>query len=239
LAASAAAQVKPLTTFYWQLQGQVNTTFAAKIYDVDLFDNSASLLLGLRTSGHLVICYFSAGTFENWRGDAVALQLEHPDVIGRKNGWPGERWLDVRSQHVRDMMVARLDTASSKGCDAVEPDNVDGYGNNIGFPLTQQDSIDYDNFLANEARARKLYIAFKNSAEVAANHTQTHDFAIVEECFKYDECDAYTPFAAAGKAVIAVEYSTFSANQCADAKSLKFTLGFYNLALDGKKYQPC
>lgn len=239
LSASAMAQIAPLTTFYWQLQGTIKTGYPAKVYDIDLFDNPASLFASLRNSGKVVICYFSGGTFENWRDDAIALKDAHPEVIGRRNGWPGERWLDVRAQPVRDMMAARMEAARTKGCNGVEPDNVDGYGNNTGFPLTQQDSIDFNNFLASEAHARGLYIALKNSAELAATHAQTHDFAIVEECFRYSECDAYSPFVAAGKAVMAVEYTSFSASKCTRAKNMQFTLGFYNLDLDGKKYQPC
>jgi hypothetical protein len=79
----------------------------------------------------------------------------------------------------------------------------------------------------------------KNSAELAATHVFTHDFVVAEECFKYDECDAYLPFTVANKAVMAVEYSQFDAAKCTEAKKLRFTLGFYNLALDGKRYQPC
>jgi hypothetical protein len=243
------AEVKPVTppmSFYWQLQGTINKILSAMVYDIEIFDKLKddpkaleSLMTTLKVPGRIVICYFSAGTFENWRDDALALQADHPEVIGRKNGWPGERWLDVRSPYVREMMAARIKTASEKGCHGVEPDNVDGYGNNTGFSLTQQDSIDYNNFLAEQAHALSLSIAFKNSAELAAIHAKTHDFAIAEECFKYDECDAYKPFIDANKAVMAVEYSRYSATQCAEAKSLKFTLGFYNLALDGRKYQPC
>lgn len=41
-------------------------------------------------------------------------------------------------------MQARLDLAVQKGCDGVEPDNVDGYQNNSGFPLTAQDQLAYN-----------------------------------------------------------------------------------------------
>ena len=51
-------------------------------------------------------------------------------------------------------MQARLDLAVSKGCVGVEPDNVDGYQNSSGFPLTAADQLAYNRFLAGEARAR-------------------------------------------------------------------------------------
>ncbi len=51
-------------------------------------------------------------------------------------GWAGERWLDISNPALKPIMLARLDLAHIKGCDGVEPDNVDGYTNNSGFNLT-------------------------------------------------------------------------------------------------------
>jgi hypothetical protein len=65
------------------------------------------------------------------------------------------------------------------------------------------------------------------------------DFAIVEECFKYDDCPSYSPFVRQNKAVLVAEYSSYSANKCARAKQLGLSLAFYNLDLDGRKYRPC
>jgi hypothetical protein len=233
-----------LTTFYWQLQGTIKNFPAAKVYDIDPFDNDSipnpsAEVAKWRNAGHIVICYFSAGTFENWRSDAIALKNAHPEVIGRRNGWPGERWWDVRSPYVRDLIVARIQRAYDTGCHGVEPDNVDVYDNSTGFNLTQADAIDFNNFMATEAHNRQLYIAMKNSTDLAQTHASTHDFAIVEECFRYDECEAYSPFVQAGKAVMSVEYTSYSASKCTRAKNLGFTLGFYNLDLDGTKYRPC
>ena len=44
--------------------------------------------------------------------------------------------MDIRSTVVRNIMTARMDLAVSKGCDGIEPDNVDGYESNTGFPIT-------------------------------------------------------------------------------------------------------
>jgi hypothetical protein len=40
-------------------------------------------------------------------------------------------------------MSTRLALASSKGCDGVDPDNVDGYDNDSGFDLTPSTALDY------------------------------------------------------------------------------------------------
>ena len=47
----------------------------------------------------------------------------------------------------------RLDLAAAKGCDAVDPDNVDGYANPTGFDLTGDDQLAFNRWLA-EGRSR-------------------------------------------------------------------------------------
>ncbi len=234
---SAGVSVPAGTSWYWQLQGAVNTTKAAKVYDVDFFDNSASLFTSLKQSGHIVICYFSAGTYENWRADAS--QFPAVALGNNLSGWPGERWLDTRNLTVRSIMTQRMDLAKSMGCDGLEPDNVDGYANNPGFPLTAQDQIDYNSFLADQAHARGMIIALKNSTDLVSSLVNKFDFAVVEECFKYNECSAYSPFISQNKAVLNAEYTSYSSSICTQTASLKFSTAFYNLNLDGTVFNPC
>ena len=135
VASAATAQVMPLTTWYWQLRGTIDASRPATIYDIDMADNEAALFAQLKSAGHIVICYFSAGTWEEWRSDAADFPAS---VKGAKvTGWAGENWLDIRSPIVRDLMSKRMDLAESKGCDGLEPDNVDGYANEFGFPVNQ------------------------------------------------------------------------------------------------------
>ena len=49
---------------------------------------------------------------------------------------------------VRHVISGRLDLARSRGCDAVEPDNVDGYSNNNGLGLSKSDQLDFNRWLA-------------------------------------------------------------------------------------------
>ena len=98
----------------------------------------------------------SAGTFENWRPDASSFPAS---VRGKSNGWPGEKWLDIRQIAVLGpIMGARMDWAVSKHCDGIEPDNVDGYTDSTGFPLTAQDQLLYNRMLASEAHQRNLSV---------------------------------------------------------------------------------
>lgn len=225
------------TSWYWQLQGTINQNVAATIYDIDLYDTSAATISSLKQSGHLVVCYFSAGTYENWRVDANQFPAA---AIGQTvDGWVGENWLDVRNQTVRNIMASRMDLAKSKGCNSLEPDNVDGYSNRSGFPLTAQDQINFNSFLADQAHARGMTIALKNSTDLVASLVNKFDFAVVEECFKYNECGAYSPFVQQNKAVLNAEYTNFSSAICSQAKSLKFSTVFYNLNLNGAVYNPC
>lgn len=96
-----------------------------EIFDLDLYDNDASTFAALQTLGKKVICYFSAGSYEDWRDDKGDF---HKVDLGKPlDGWPGERWLNVSSPNVRSIMKRRIEMAAKKGCDAIDPDNVDGF----------------------------------------------------------------------------------------------------------------
>ena len=234
---TTGAAIIPGTTWYWQLQGSINTSVQAKVYDIDLYDTSAATISSLKQSGRIVICYFSAGTYEDWRSDA---KLFPSASLGNNvAGWAGEKWLDIRNQTVREIMAQRMDLAKSKGCDGLEPDNVDGYSNKPGFPLTAQDQINFNIFLADQAHARGMIIGLKNSTDLVTALVNKFDFAVVEECFKYNECSAYNPFIKQGKAVLNAEYTNYSSAICTQASSLKFSTAFYNLALNGSVYKLC
>ncbi len=133
---------------------------------------------------------------------AVGKQLEN---------WPNERWLDIRDRRVLDVMKLRLDLARRRGCDGVEPDNVDAYTNDSGFSLTAVDQLTFNRHLANEAHRRGLSVALKNSGDQAGELVDYFDFELNEECFAYDECDQLQVFAARGKAVLNVEYASTAA----------------------------
>lgn len=64
-------------------------TVDADVFDVDLFDTPAATVAELHRRGRRVVCYFSAGTREDWRADADRSPAK---VVGaRLPECPGER----------------------------------------------------------------------------------------------------------------------------------------------------
>jgi hypothetical protein len=224
-------QPAPGTTWQWQLDGVIDTSVDVEMYDVDLFETPVEVIRQLHAAGRVVVCYFSAGSYEDWRPDAADFPLE---TLGRPlDGWPGERWLDIRRlDALGPVMSARLDLAASKGCDGVEPDNVDGFANDTGFVLSAADQRIYNTWLATEAHARGLSVGLKNDLDQVVELLPYFDWALNEECFRYDECDLLLPFIAAGKAVFGVEYDGDPADFCPRANSLNFDWLVKNLELD-------
>lgn len=191
-------------TWQWQLSDPVNTAYAVNVYDVDLFDTPAATLNLLKAQGKRVVCYFSAGSAENWRTDYT--RFTSADMGKPLDGWAGERWLDTRSANVRAVMKERLALAAARGCDGVEPDNVDAYTNDSGFPLTSATQLDYNRFLAREAHALGLAVGLKNDVDQLVALASAFDFAVNEQCHEYDECGGYAVFTSAGKPVFNAEY---------------------------------
>ncbi len=208
------------TSWQWQLTGTIDQTVDAQMFDIDGFDQSAATVASLKSKGKRVVCYFSAGSWEDWRPDAAQFPAA---VKGSSNGWPGERWLDIRNlSALKPIMDARIKMCKDKGFDAVEPDNIDGYTNNTGFPLTAANQIAYNKYLADAAHAQGMSIALKNDIDQVSQLLPYYDFAINEQCFQYGECNTLLPFIAAGKAVFNVEYSLNTTQFCPQANSMNF-----------------
>jgi hypothetical protein len=173
------------------------------VYDIDAFDTSASVVSALHAKGFIVIAYASFGTYENWRPDAASFPA---NVKGSNNGWPGENWLDIRSDGVKTIMAARLDLIKSKGFDAVEPDNVDGYSNSTGFPLTAQDQLNFNEWIAAQCHQRGLSVGLKNDVDQVGTLQPYFDWTLNEESYKYSEYSGLSAFTNNNKAVFEVEY---------------------------------
>ena len=200
------------------------------MFDIDLFGNSPSVVRGLHARGSHVVCYMSAGSSEQWRQDARQLPAR---VIGKPlEGWPGERWLDIRRLDVLGPFLdRRLDLCRTKGFDGVEADNVDAYANPSGFPLTAAEQLAFNRFLARAAHARGLSIGLKNDLDQVAALEPYFDWAINEQCFQYHECARLLPFVRARKAVFNVEYGLPRSTFCARARRLGFMSMRKRLAL--------
>jgi hypothetical protein len=211
----------PPTSWQWQLEGTIDTSFDVAMYDIDLIEG-ATVIDQLHADGRIVLCYFSAGSYEPGRPDSGDFPAQSLGNV--LDGWPDERWLDTRSAAVRQIMRARLDRAVASHCDGVEPDNVDGFQNNSGFPLTASTQLDYNRFLATEAHTRKLSVGLKNDIDQAMELVGDFDWALNEQCFQFDECDKLAPFIDADKAVFQVEYgsATLAQTVCPKANAANF-----------------
>jgi hypothetical protein len=224
-------------SWYWQLQGRVNNARPVAVYDIDGFDGSSAEVARLHAAGKRVICYLDAGTWEKWRPDAGRFPAT---ALGRPNGWPGERWLDIRQPAVRNLIRARVgQQCARKHFDAVEFDNVDGFENQSGFPITGADQLSFNHWLAGLAHADGLAAFQKNDPEQALQLQPYFDGALVEQCNQYLECPRYRPYLAAGKPVLDAEYRLTLGQFCAADQRLGIMGARYDLALDGRLWEPC
>jgi hypothetical protein len=219
--ARVAAAPKPPpahAAWQWQLQGRIDADVPARVYDVDGFDTSRAQVHALRRAGRYVVCYVDVGTWERWRPDASRFPRE---LLGASNGWPGERWLDVRRiDALAPLLRARFARCRAKGFDAIEPDNVDAYSNDSGFPLSAADQLRFNRWVARAAHAQGLAVALKNDLEQARALAPSFDFAVLEQCFNYRECGSARPFLRAGKGVYDAEYALATSDFCAQARQL-------------------
>ena len=224
-------------TWQWQLSGKLNMDYPVDLYDLDLFDTPHDVIQKLQSDGKVVICYFSAGSYENWREDKS--QFDQTSLAKAMDGWEGERWLDIRKNNVKDIMKKRLDLAKKKGCDGVEPDNVDAYDNQTGLDLSKQDQRKYNLFLATEAHQRGLLIGLKNSLDQVGELVDNFDFSVNEQCHEYNECENLNAFIQQGKPVFNAEYKKQYVKNtkvrgvlCGKAKGLKIKTLVLPLELD-------
>jgi hypothetical protein len=128
-----------------------------------------------------------------------------------------------------------------KGFDAIEPDEIDGYSTDSGFPLTYDDQIRYNSAIADLAHSMGLSIGLKGDIEQVRDLWQKFDWSLNEQCFQYRECqDLATYFVANAKAVFHVEYAAKMdpAVFCPQAASLGFNSMKMPLNLNGGRL-PC
>jgi hypothetical protein len=241
--------------------GGINTTISAppsgggaavspQVWDFDLYvdqavsGNNTTLntagVNAVHARGGHAICYISAGTWENWRVDAGQFPAS---VLGSKNGWPGEKWLDIRQISVLGpIMSARVQKCKQTGFDGIEFDNVDGYANRTGFPLTATDQLNYNTYLANLAHQNGLSAALKNDLGQLSALKPYFDYAINEQCMQYKECDYPPPglpdWSASGKAVFEVEYKASTLN-CTKSNGWNFNAILKDLNLYDTPWTPC
>jgi hypothetical protein len=208
-------QPKAGLSWQWQLSESVTDVVDVDVYDID-WESDADVVSMLHAQGKKVICYVSVGSWEDFRPDAG----DFPDaVIGNDyDGWPGEKYLDIRSEETRARMLARFDICQAKGFDAVEPDNMDVFelGSDSGFPLSRADGVSYAEWLAEVVHARGMGIGQKNASELTDDIEAIYDWALTESCYSDgDWCGDVSAYADHDKPVFMCEYEQGSfANAC-------------------------
>ena len=160
--------------------------------------------------GRYNVCYVNG--FQT-QPDAKRSWLQRRDLLlqdGRGRLVEDEAWgewlLDIRT-HAKRERLARIVGRWTAGCardgfDAVEYDNLDSFSRSHGL-LAARDAKAFARLLVAGAHEAGLAAAQKNWSEWDGS-TAGFDFAIAEECGRYDECGAYT--AAYGDRVLVVEY---------------------------------
>lgn len=239
--AGAAARWQPKPTaaaWQWQLQGKIDTSIEAGVYEVDGFEVGAKTVARLHRLRRRAICYLDVGSWENYRPDAGRFPKK---IIGRAyEGYPDEHWLDIRRiDLLAPILRHRFDLCRRKGFDGVEPDNIAGYENRTGFPLSAGDQLRFNRWVAREVHRRGMAVALKNDPGQVPELLDSFDFAVVEECFAYDECGEFSPFVAAGKRVFVAEYEEPLAAICDQAERLRFSVIHKDYDLFARPWEPC
>jgi hypothetical protein len=207
--ASALAFTRPPanTQFDYQIGGAYQPLNSVAIVDRDR--------LAAPAAGKYNICYVNA--YQTQPDDAVWWTTNHPDLLVKKNGkyvidpdWPDEYILDTSMAAKRTALMAIIgpwiDKCATDKFNAVEPDNLDSWTRSKSV-LTKAHNTAFAKLLVQRAHAANLAIAQKNTSELAPIGISQigFDFAIVEECQVWDECDAFTDVY--GNQVYEIEYS--------------------------------
>ncbi|CAN0282704.1 unnamed protein product, partial [Ectocarpus sp. 13 AM-2016] len=113
-------------------------------------------MLSLSDSGIVVICYFSAGTYEEYRDD----EADFPrSALGNRVEYSfGSWWININDEDIKPVMEGRLDLASEKGCDAVDPDFMESFSfsaNETGWNITADEQLEYNKWIADQVRGRR------------------------------------------------------------------------------------
>lgn len=215
----------------------------------------------LKAAGKKVICYMDIGAYETYEPDADLFPgtwsnnntrngvpyngptaYANIDVIGGDSEdsaggiFEGEFWLDIREsswQYWTPIMWARLEVAKRIGCDGVEGDQINSYGNDNSFGSTEAISLRLYREYYYQAHLRGLTAISKNGVEITGQQVTTPsnisyctpanmcvpDGILNEECQQYGECSDLDPATTKGLWVGQVEYRGNATGVCPDAVS--------------------
>lgn len=215
---SAIPQLPPNTGFDYQIGSDYQLPANAGVVSRDWFGGSPA-------PDAYNICYVNA--FQTQSDDDY---VDRPDEksnwpqglvltsLGDDPNWTGEYLIDITTPAKRSQAAAwvgqMVQTCKNKGFQAVEYDNLDSWTRFEDTPVANQvtfgraEAIGYASLLTDLAHDLGLAVAQKNTADLTRSEAIDmigFDFALVEECGTYNECDVFT--AVYGNKMIAVEYT--------------------------------
>ena len=166
-------------------------------------------------SGVYNICYINA--YQTQPQETSWWRQRYPELLLRDKAgnevvdpdWPDEVLFDIRTNAKRTKLARVLNTwiagCARDGFDAVEPDNLDSWTRSRGL-LRNVDNVALARLMTRYAHKQGLAIAQKNTSELASQGRAIgFDFAVVEECQVYNECEVYIKNY--GRLVIEIEYT--------------------------------
>jgi hypothetical protein len=170
------------------------------------------------------ICYVNG--YQTQPGADWPAELLVPGPDGKPladPNWPDEYMVDISTEALRarnfELVLPMLQACADKRFQAVEFDNLDSYGRSEGR-MTLEHSVAFARMLVDAAHGMGLAAGQKNAAELGTRGRDEvgFDFAVTEECYRWEECAAFT--GVYGDQVIGIEYGddlrgTF-ADACAD-----------------------
>ncbi|KAH6623208.1 glycoside hydrolase superfamily [Chaetomium tenue] len=210
----------------------------AVVWDLDLYHvaRTPEIVTHLRNNDPdaILICYFNAGLAQEsdcdydtkWKNSGLLGNIYSPD----EPDFSDERWVNIKNQTARDWMKDRITLARDYGCDGVDPDNIDGYLNDLdnnngtGWNLSEGDYVSFVTELATHAhslttdRGHTLLIGQKNAPELVEQIGGDLDFAVLEDCKTLNDdedyvfCGDFQTYIAEGKPVFSIEYPSTLGN---------------------------
>jgi hypothetical protein len=220
-----------------QLTAPFDISTARAMYDLDLFDvvpspqtvtyadgaltipagTLATAIADLHAAGTKVVCHVGAGLIDVSDPDASKFPVEvlGASTVNWQNGFDNDRYVDIRSATVLEVVKKRLDLAKTIGCDAVEADGIDQSKDAPGFPVVEADVIAYFQKVAAEAHRRELSVGMKNvwnTPTVIAELPAIYDWMMVVRCAEFNDCGKETAFVVAQKAVFGFDVAKPDAN---------------------------
>lgn len=221
---------------------------------------NAGIIAQLKAQGKKVICYMDTGAFETYEPDAVLFPGKYGtnnanremaysgpteyatwDVLGGLSSasdgsvFAGEYWMDLRQSAwpaILPIIQARFDLAKKIGCDGVEGDQNNVYGNDSSFNVTEVVSLRWYQEMYYQLHTRGLTAISKNGIELTAQQVTDPtnisycapglcipDGILNEECHQYSECSNLDVASSKGIWVGQVEYRGTSASACPDART--------------------